>query len=109
MYRIEVRNLINSFFFLNSSHYFQIYSANILSSLSDTIDPCDDFFEYACQNWIKAYPMPKGKSTWGTLFKRGERTSHEVRQILEAPIDSNVPFSGQLKRIYEAHWDLTDF
>lgn len=46
--------------------------------------------------------MPKGKSTWGTLFKRGERTSHEVRQILDAPIDPKVPFSGQLKRIYEA-------
>jgi len=83
-------------------------SANILSSLSDTIDPCDDFFEYACQNWIKAYPMPKGKSTWGTLFKRGERTSHEVRQILEAPIDTNVPFSGQLKRIYEACMDMDE-
>ena len=52
--------------------------------------------------------MPKGKSTWGTLFKRGERTSHEVRQILEAPIDPEVPFSGQLKRIYEACMDMDE-
>ena len=37
-------------------------SANILASLSDTTKPCDDFFEFACENWIKAYPMPKGKS-----------------------------------------------
>ena len=52
--------------------------------------------------------MPKGKSTWGTLFKRGERTSHEVRQILDSPIDPTVPFSAQLKRIYEACMDMDE-
>ena len=39
----------------------KIKSANILASLSETVQPCDDFFEFACENWIKAYPMPKGE------------------------------------------------
>ena len=45
-----------------SSYYMNMTkSANILASLSETTEPCDDFFEFACENWIKAYPMPKGK------------------------------------------------
>ena len=44
-----------------SSYMNMTKSANILASLSETTEPCDDFFEFACENWIKAYPMPKGK------------------------------------------------
>ena len=47
----------------SSSYMNMTKSANILASLSETTEPCDDFFEFACENWIKAYPMPKGKLT----------------------------------------------
>jgi len=84
-------------------------SANILASLSETVEPCDDFFEFACENWIKAYPMPKGKSTWGTLHKRSERTSYEVKHILESDEDpSIVPYGANLRRIYEACMDTEE-
>jgi putative endopeptidase len=31
-----------------------------------SLDPCDDFFKYACNRWLKANPMPADQAGWGT-------------------------------------------
>jgi endothelin-converting enzyme/putative endopeptidase len=31
-----------------------------------TLDPCSDFFQYACSKWIKANPIPPDQASWGT-------------------------------------------
>ncbi|KAI2515430.1 ECE1 isoform 11, partial [Pan troglodytes] len=41
-------------------------TSSILSSMDPTVDPCHDFFSYACGGWIKANPVPDGHSRWGT-------------------------------------------
>jgi putative endopeptidase len=32
-----------------------------------SLNPCSDFFEYACSKWIKTNPMPADQAGWGTL------------------------------------------
>jgi len=32
-----------------------------------TLDPCSDFFQYACSKWIKANPIPADQSSSGTF------------------------------------------
>src|SRR5277367_2915676 len=32
-----------------------------------SLNPCSDFFEYACSKWTKANPIPPDQSGWGTL------------------------------------------
>ena len=54
-------------------------------------------------------PLFIGKSTWGTLHKRSERTSYEVKHILESDEDpSNVPYGANLRRIYDACMDTEE-
>ena len=34
-----------------------------------TLDPCNDFFKYACTKWLKANPIPADQAGWGTFNK----------------------------------------
>lgn len=32
-----------------------------------SLDPCSDFFQYACSKWMKANPIPADQAGWGTF------------------------------------------
>jgi putative endopeptidase len=34
-----------------------------------SLDPCNDFFQYACSKWLKANPIPSDQAGWGTFNK----------------------------------------
>ncbi|EDW26543.1 GL13072 [Drosophila persimilis] len=60
-------------------------SSEILKSIDVTVDPCDDFYGYACNQWIKNNPIPEGKSTWGTFGKLEQMNQLIIRNVLEKP------------------------
>lgn len=52
-------------------------AAIIIKNMDTKSDPCQDFYKYACGQWIKANPVPDGRSMWG-MFNELEMNNQLV-------------------------------
>lgn len=51
--------------------------------IDTAIDPCTDFYAYACGKWQTAHPIPSDRSSWGRFNELAERGEYIVRDILD--------------------------
>src|SRR5271169_1288323 len=48
-----------------------------------SLDPCNDFFQYACSKWLKANPIPADQAGWGTFNSLAIWNVAAIRNTLE--------------------------
>jgi endothelin-converting enzyme/putative endopeptidase len=54
-----------------------------LNAIDRKMNPCDNFYQYACGTWLKNNPIPSDQSSWGRFSELNERNREVLHQILE--------------------------
>ncbi|CAM9846369.1 membrane metallo-endopeptidase-like 1 [Lampetra fluviatilis] len=77
-------------------------SARILDGMDSTVDPCQDFYGFACGGWLKKHVIPERSSYYSTFDMLRDDMEVVLKDVLERPDTGNREAIRKAKRLYRS-------
>src|SRR5437667_57173 len=54
-----------------------------LAAIDRAADPCTDFFQFACGQWVTTHPIPPDRPRWGRFDELQQHNDDILRRVVE--------------------------
>jgi putative endopeptidase len=78
------------------------------ASIDPAVDPGDDFFAYVNGKWVRENPMPAEYSRFGSFDILGEKSTSDVKRLVDELVASNPASGTAERRIVDAYLAYMD-
>jgi len=81
-------------------------SAELLDKMDQTVNPCDDFYQFACGNFIEETVIPDDRTRTSMFSILGDKLNEQIKGLLSSEIAATEPKPFQLaKSVYQSCMD----
>lgn len=78
------------------------------SAIDHSVEPCTDFYQYACGAWLKANPIPRDQSDWWRFSDLDDHITAVLASILEEAAAGKGDKSEQRRKIGDYYASCLD-
>ena len=64
--------------------------------MDEEVDPCDDFYKFACGSFIKNTVIPREKTSVSQFTVVSDALKIKMKKLVEAPVAKDEPESSKL-------------
>ncbi|XP_011500775.1 PREDICTED: neprilysin-11-like [Ceratosolen solmsi marchali] len=75
-------------------------AARVIEGLNKSVEPCEDFYNFACGGWIAKHPIPQSETSWDQLSFLREELLKNLRILLEESDHDDDPTSVKMARAF---------
>lgn len=82
----------------------------ISGNIDPTINPCTDFYSFACGGWLRRHGIPEDKLSYGIISAIGEQNEEKLQSLLLRPVRRKDRGSAErkVKEFYRSCVDMRE-
>uniref|UniRef100_A0A8C6K7W0 Neprilysin n=1 Tax=Nothobranchius furzeri TaxID=105023 RepID=A0A8C6K7W0_NOTFU len=77
-------------------------SSRLIENMDSTVDPCDNFYQYACGGWLKKNIIPETSSRYSTFDILRDELEVILKGVLEKTVEGEAAALTKAKTLYKS-------
>ncbi|XP_042146201.1 neprilysin-2-like [Ixodes scapularis] len=78
-------------------------ASTLLQNMNQSVDPCENFYEFACGGWVHRHPIPEDRPSVSQFSLIWDQLKAQLRSLVEKPPQDSEPgFIHKMKHMYRS-------